>query len=60
MTRKRNAPGPKAEGVVCQLAGDTDVYATEVVRLQRLLKAGISANLAQIISPLAFGEVGHA
>lgn len=43
MSRKQNAPGRKAEGVVCLLAGDTDVYATSEARFQHLGRLGILA-----------------
>lgn len=41
MPKKQNAPGHKAEGAVCLLAGDTDVYGTSEARVQYLGRLGI-------------------
>ena len=53
---KQNAPGPRAEGVVCKLAGYTDVYSTDRARVQYLSRRGLSFIQAGVIATLAFGE----
>lgn len=53
----RNAPGPKkAEGVKCLLAGDTDAFITERLRLQHLAGLGFPRHRAALIAPMAYGE----
>lgn len=59
MLTKGNAPARKGEGAVCLLAGDTSVYATEVLRVQHLNRFGIPSTRAAILAPFAFGEVHH-
>ena len=56
MLRKRNAPGPETEGVVCLLGGDIDVFSTAAVRLQHLTRLGFPIHRAALIAPMAFGE----
>jgi hypothetical protein len=53
---KQNAPGPRAEGVVCLLAGNTDAHSTDRVRVQYLAQPGIPHIRAGLLAPLAFGE----
>ena len=53
---KQNAPGHKAEGVVCQLGGYTDAHSTTRFQLQHLAALGIPFHRAALIAPLAFGE----
>jgi len=59
MFQKRNAPGREAEGVECQLAGDTDAYITEAHRLLVLhSRYGLSRPLASTVSVLLW-EARH-
>lgn len=59
--QKRNAPGPKAEGVECQLAGDIDADSTNRIRVQFLARLGVPLHRAGLIAGLALGEcAGHA
>jgi hypothetical protein len=60
MPKKRNAPGFKAEGVVCLLGGDTDAYSTTEVRVQYLTRCGLPPHRATAIASLCFGEVANA
>lgn len=59
MTRMRNAPGHKAEGVVCKLGGYIDAYNTPNVQVQHLIKLGVPFTRAATIASLCFGEVAH-
>ena len=60
MPTKRNAPGRKAEGVVCLLGGDTQTHSMiEAARHQYLARFGLSFNRAAVIAPHAFGESAH-
>lgn len=56
MSRKRNAPGHKAEGVVCKLGGYIDAYNTTDVRVQYLTRFGIPLTCVSTVAALCFGE----
>lgn len=61
MLRKENAPGHKAEGVVClHSRADDDVYNITALRCQHLRRLGVHPNRSPLIAGLAFGEARHA
>lgn len=54
---KKNAPGPKAEGVVClHSPADTDAYSTAAARCQYFQRLGIPFHRVDLIAGLCFGE----
>lgn len=54
---KQNAPGPRAEGVVCLLPCDIDAYSTNRARVQFLSRRGFPPIRAALLAPLLFGEL---
>lgn len=52
--RNENAPGRRAEGVVCLLAGDTDASTTTPLRHQLLSRLGVPFSRRDLIAGLAW------
>jgi hypothetical protein len=55
--QKAKRPTREGEGVECQLAGDIDTHSAAVVRLQFLVRRGLSLDRAALKGGLVFGEV---
>jgi hypothetical protein len=60
MSHKRCTPArARSEGAEGRVAADFDALTTSAVRVQFLMRSGLPSTQAQIIAPLAFGEVSH-